>query len=115
MPDLLKTVQDNIAIITVHLDTHVIRSSFLKIRSFQRNKIDRGKVPKREIGGSRVEKVVRRRDSNEATFGRRKARRRRYHGRAKGRTRVRGPWSGLMLLRTRGTRDRRRRYLSGRI
>jgi hypothetical protein len=115
MPDLLKTAQDNVAIITVHLDMHAIRASFLEISSFQRNKIDRGKVPKREIGGSGVEKAARRRDSNEATFGGRKVRRRRYHGRAKGRMRVRGPWSGLRLLRTRGTRDRRRRYPSGRI
>jgi hypothetical protein len=86
MPDLLKTAQDNIAIITMHLDTHAICASFLEIRSFQRNKIGGGKVTKREIGGSGVEKAARRRDGDEATFGGRKARRRRYHGRAKGRT-----------------------------
>jgi hypothetical protein len=115
MPDLLKATQDNIAIIPVHLDMHAIRAPFLKISSFQCNKIDGGKVPKREIGGSGVEKAARRRDSNEATFGRRKLRRGRYRGRANGRKRVRRPWSSLTLLRTQGARDRRRRYPSGGI
>jgi hypothetical protein len=115
MPDLLKAAQDNIAIIAVHLDTHAIHASFLEISSFQCNKIDGGKVPKREIGSSGVEKAARKRDSNEATFGGRKARGGRYRGRTNGHTRVRRPWSGLTLLRTRGARDRRRRYPSGRI
>jgi hypothetical protein len=115
MPDLLKAAQDDIAIITVHLDTHAIRAPFLEISTFQRNKIDGGKVTKREISGSGVEKAARRRDSNEATFGGRKSRRGRYRGRANGRTRVRRPGSSLTLLRTRDARDRRRRYPSGGI